>query len=117
MSGYILTNPIFKTKIISYERLAYKENDVWFREYKLFEDSTYIDMYVESYKNSSNIRNVEVYDILIDLSKPETNIVTPERVCKGCGKRIEDSYEAILVNGEQYCEYSCFCDNRKIDYI
>ena len=113
MSGYIFTNPLIKTRVLTYERLAWKTENVWFREYHLFASNAEIEEDLEHYKNSVNIRNVEVYDIVIDLQKYARLALANHGCCKGCGKEIayntEDNH-ITCVNGEWYCDYKCYCE-------
>lgn len=112
MSGYIFQNPIFKTKVLTYERLAWKTKDVWFREYHLFASKSEIEEDLEHYKNSANIRNAEVYEVVIDLTKPITAQVLPTMKCEGCGNDIDrkdKSKRPIICNNKWFCDYDCFC--------
>ena len=90
--SYTLTNPIFTTKVVAYERLAYNPK-VWFKEYECY-----------------NIRNIEIYDVLIDITKPET-VSLPKMLCKGCGKQIDGDRHVTIVEGEWYCNFDCFCEH------
>lgn len=108
--GYTLTNPIFTTKVVAYERLAYNPK-VWFKEYELFPDKYSLDEWMQRQnKDCYNIRNIEIYDVLIDITKPET-VTLPERLCKGCGKQIDGNRHVTIVEGEYYCNFDCFCQH------
>lgn len=109
----LLTNPIFKAKVVSYERLAYSPKGVWFREYELFPDYYELEEWEDHKQECYNIRNIEIYDVLIDLSKPNKLIELPYRICKGCGKQIDGDRHVTIVNGEYYCNYDCFCEHEK----
>lgn len=89
MSGHTFINPVFKTKVLAYECLAWKTDDVWFKEYHLFASEYEIEEDLVYYKNSVNIRNVEVYEIIIDLTKPNVIPELPLRTCVGCGSIID----------------------------
>lgn len=112
MAGYNFTNPIIKTKILTYERLAWQTKDVWFREYQLFASKYEIEECLEKYENSVNIRNAEVYDISIDLRKPLQLHDLDHGNCYGCMKGIAYNNEKdriTWINGHWYCCYDCFC--------
>ena len=110
----LLTNPVFKAKVVSYERLAYSPKGIWFKEYELFPDKYSLDEWQQKQnKNYYNIRNIEIYDILIDLNKYEAPIKLPNRICKGCGKQIDGDRHVTIVEGEYYCNYDCFCEHRE----
>lgn len=112
MSGYIFTNPIFKTKVLTYERLAFRTDDVWFREYHLFASEAEIEEDLSHYKNSLNIRNAEVYDVVIDLTKPIAMQTLPTRTCKGCGEKIDGNNKEkrpTICDNDWYCDYDCYC--------
>ena len=114
MSGYDFRNPIIKTKILTYERLAWQTKDVWFREYLLFGSKDEIEEDLSKYENSRNIRNAEVYDIVIDLRKPVQLPYLNHGNCYGCMKGISYNNEKdriTLVNGHWYCSYDCFCEH------
>lgn len=107
--GYTLTNPIFTAKVVAYERLAYYPK-AWFKEYEFFPDKYSLDEWMQRQNEDCyNIRNIEIYDVLIDITKPET-VTLPERQCKGCGKQIDRDRHVIIVEGEYYCNFDCFCD-------
>lgn len=111
--SYTLTNPVFKAKVVSYERLAHNPK-VWFKEYELFPDKYSLDEWQQRHGNDYyNIRNIEIYDILIDLNKYEAPIKLPNRICKGCGKEIEGDRHVTIVEGEYYCSFDCFCEHRE----
>lgn len=111
--SYTLTNPIFPAKVVSYERLAYSPKGVWFREYELFPTRYALDEWeLAKNKQCYNIRNIEIYDVLIDLTKPGNPIVVPDRVCNGCGKHIDGDHQVVMVDGKWYCSYDCYCDHR-----
>ena len=63
-------------------------------------------------KDCYNIRNIEIYDVLIDITKHET-VILPERQCKGCGKQIDGDRHVTIVDGEYYCNFDCFCKYNK----
>lgn len=112
MSGHTFINPVFKTKVLAYERLAWKTDDVWFKEYRLFASKDEIEEDLAHYKNSVNIRNAEVYEIIIDLTKPNVIPELPRRTCAGCGSRIDGGDKdkrPTICNNEWYCDYDCFC--------
>lgn len=111
--SFRLTNPIFKAKVISYERLAHSPKDVWFKEYELFPDHYEIEEWKNHKQGCYNIRNIEIYDVLIDLTKQTQLIEFPERTCRGCGKQIDGDRHVTIVNGEYYCNYDCFCEHHK----
>ena len=103
-----LTNPIFTAKVVAYERLAYNQK-VWFKEYELFPDKHSLDEWVQRQnKDCYNIRNVEIYDVIIDITKHET-VALPQRICKGCGEQIDGDGYVTIVEGEYYCAFDCFC--------
>lgn len=54
---------------------------------------------------------IEIYDIVIDITKPDKPLTLTERVCKGCGKSINGDRRVTICNGEYYCDYDCFCDH------
>ena len=107
----ILTNPIFTAKVVSYERLAYSPKDVWFREYELFPDKYSLEEWRQHKEGCYNIRNIEIYDVLIDLNKYEAPKKLPYRICNGCGKEIDSDRHVTIVNDKYYCTYDCFCDH------
>ena len=112
MSGYTFINPIFKTKVLTYERLAWKTEDVWFREYRLFASEEEIEEDLSHYKNSLNIRNAEVYEVVIDLTKPIAIQTLPMRMCKGCGEKIDGKNKdkrPTICDNDWYCDYDCYC--------
>ena len=109
-----LTNPVFKAKVVSYERLAYSPKGVWFREYELFPDKYSLDMWQERIgKDCYNIRNVEIYEVLIDITKPEQPVLFPKRICAGCGKGLDGDRHVVNVEGKDYCGYDCYCNHRE----
>lgn len=118
MSVHFFTNSTFRTRVVSYERLAVSPKGVWFREFLLFCSDAEVEYYINLGKTARNIRGVEVYDILIDLAKPKTIQTLPKRLCVGCGKAIcgdnananASSRQAIMCNGSWYCCYDCFCE-------
>ena len=110
MSGYDFTNPIIKTKILTYERLAWQTKDVWFREYKLFESDYQIRKYLQlQNKENKDVRNIRCYDITFDLRFCDSR--EPLGDCYGCGKSLACKYSKKItwVNGHWYCCYDCFC--------
>lgn len=110
--SYILTNPIFTAKVVAYERLAYNPK-VWFKEYELFPDRYSLKEWMQRQnKDCYNIRNVEIYDVLIDITKHEAATL-PERLCKGCGKQIDGDGQGTIVEGEYYCSFDCFCHHKE----
>ena len=108
-----LTNPIFTAKVVAYERLAHSPKGVWFKEYELFPDKYELEEWRQHNNSCYNIRNIEIYDIVIDLNKYEAPIKIPYRVCKGCGKQIDGDRHVTIVEGEYYCNFDCFCDHRE----
>ena len=108
--SHTLTNPIFTTKVVAYERLAYNPK-VWFKEYELFPDKYSLDEWIQRQnKDCYNIRNIEIYDVIIDITKHET-VTLPKRPCKGCGKQIDGNRHVTIVEGEYYCNFDCFCQH------
>ena len=110
MAGYVFTNPIVKTKILTYERLAWQTNDIWYREYKLFESDYQIRKYLQlQNKKNKDIRNIRCYDINFDLRFCDSR--DPLGSCRGCGKSLACNYSTKItwVNGHWYCSYECFC--------
>lgn len=106
-----VTNPIFTAKVVSYERLAHSPKGVWFKEYELFPDKYDLEEWRQHKEGCYNIRNIEIYDIVIDVTKPDKPLTLPERTCKGCGKQIDGDRHVTICNGEYYCDYDCFCDH------
>ena len=107
-----LTNPIFTAKVVSYERLAHSPKGIWFNEYELFPDKYDLEEWRQKQSEELyNIRNIEIYDVLIDLNKYKAPIKIPYRICKGCGKQIDGDRHVTICNGEYYCDYDCFCEH------
>ena len=76
---------------------------------EVFPDKYSLDEWVKRQnKDCYNIRNVEIYDVLIDITKHET-VTLPQRICKGCGKQIGGDGYVTIVEGEYYCTFYCFC--------
>lgn len=110
--SFTLTDSVFKAKVVAYERLAYNSK-VWFKEYELFPDKYSLDEWVQRQnKECYNIRNIEIYEVLIDITKRET-VTLPERTCVGCGKQIDGDKHVIIVEGKYYCNFDCFCEHNK----
>lgn len=108
-----LTNPTFKAKVVSYERLAHNPK-VWFKEYELFPDKYSLDEWRQRQdKDCYNIRNIEIYEVLIDITKPDKPVALPQRICKGCGLQIDGDRHVIIVEGEYYCSFDCFCNHKE----
>lgn len=110
MPGYLFQSPVFKTKVLTYEALAYRTKDTWVRYYRLFEDPDILKSDLKHYKKCRNVRNAEVYDVIIDLSKPLEQQILPIMTCAGCGNEIERGRQLVEVNGEFYCCYDCYCN-------
>lgn len=51
--SFILTNPVFKAKVVAYERLAYNPK-VWFKEYELFPDKYSLDEWMQRQNKEIN---------------------------------------------------------------
>lgn len=105
-----VTNPIFKTKVLTWEQLAYGTKDVWFRQYRFFDGHEDLEKEASELNESAiNIRNAEVYEVVIDVSKHGQQYF-PFRNCEACGCEIEGDRHALFVEGKLYCSYQCYCD-------
>ena len=115
MSEHIFTNPVFRTTVLKYERLVDGTKDIWISEYHLFSSKEEIEEDLAHYRCSVNIRNAEVYDVIIDLTKPLEQQTLPETKCHFCGKTInrKENKKMILCDDKFYCSYYCCKKDKK----